>query len=418
MKLFVSLSLLIADLAAVSVVAGHSIALDDTAAAAAAANPVVERDLQQSCDITAAYHPDYSLPWSEGKCVLTTTCNSPSYVTELACCKEAYAGQTSNFCISQMANPPTSSPTKTGGPDAFYADYTLPWPEGECINAVPVPSGRQVYSTQLACCKEAYAGQVSNACLRGLATPPTTAPTKAGAAGTDYYPDYSLAWPEGKCINTQPIPSGRPTYTSQLACCKAAYGGQVSNACIKDLANPPTSSPTKVGGPDAYYADYSLPWPEGICINTVPVPSGRPTYTTQLACCQAAYAGQVSLACTKKATPTSAPPTTAPTTAPNVEVKITTDDYPEDTSWTITAVYYDEGSPFPSEIGISAYGDANTEYSNKYFLDITNFCFKFIIEDSEGDGMGSFKLLVDGVSVVSGEDFGYSESKYFGYCPK
>jgi hypothetical protein len=418
MKLFASLSLLIADLAAVSVVAGHSVALEDTAAAAAAAaNPVVERDLQQSCDITAAYHPDYSLPWSEGKCVLTTTCNSPSYVTELACCKEAYAGQTSNFCISQMANPPTSSPTKTGGPDAYYADYTLPWPEGKCINTVPVPSGRQIYSTQLACCKEAYAGQVSNMCVRDLATPPTTAPTKAGAAGTDYYPDYSLAWPEGKCINTQPIPSGRPTYTSQLACCKAAYGGQVSNACIKDLANPPTSAPTKVGGPDAFYADYSLPWPAGVCINTVPVPSGRPTYTTQLACCQAAYAGQVSLACTKKATATS-----APTTAPyNVEVKITTDDYPGETSWTISAVFSGDGSP--SDINSPTYEEASTDYSNKYLLDITNFCYSFVIVDSEGDGVcctegnGSFELFVDGVSVLSGGDFGDTTGAPFGNCP-
>lgn len=275
------------------------------------------RNLQQSCDITAAYHPDYSLPWSEGHCIFTTTCNSPSYATELACCQEAYAGQESGVCLSSMENPPTTSPTKTGGLDAWYADYSLPWPIGVCINTVPLPiHGVVIYASQLACCQGAYSDQMSKACINGLVNPPTTSPTKAGDAATDYYPDYSLAWPEGKCINSKPVPSGRPIYTSQLACCKAAYGGQVSKVCINDLPNPPTMAPTKAGGPEEYYPDYSLAWPEGICINTVLVPSGRPIYTTALGCCQAAYAGQVSRACIIAATPTPAatPMTDSPTT--------------------------------------------------------------------------------------------------------
>jgi hypothetical protein len=321
MQLTKSLSLLVVSLVSSTGVIGVSTSDDDATSTAvtAAAIAIVKRDLQQSCDTTASYHPDYSLPWSEGHCIFTTTCNSPSYSTELACCKEAYAGQTSKVCLSKLDNPPTSSPTKTGGPDEYYPDYSLPWPEGKCINTVPVPSGRPTYTSQLACCKEAYGGQMSKACLSGLATPPTSSPTKTGAAGTDYYPDYSRAWPEGVCINTQPIPSGRPTYATQLACCKAAYGGQVSNVCIKGLLNPPTSAPTKVGGPDEYYPDYSLAWTEGVCTNTVPVPSGRPMYTTYLACCQGAYGGQVSRACIKKATATPAPTpasTPAPTPAP------------------------------------------------------------------------------------------------------
>ena len=275
--------------------------------AAAAASSSGGRSLQQSsvnCDITAAYHPDYTLGWNLGHCVLTTTCNSPSYATELECCQEAYAGQESKTCVSNLDNPPTMSPTITGGPSEYYADYTLPWPEGVCINTVPVPSGRPVYTSQLACCKAAYGGQVSKACINDLPSPPTSSPTELEAA--DYYADYSLAWPEGKCINTHPVPSGRPIYTSQLACCKAAYGGQVSKVCINDLPSPPTSSPTILGA-DEYYPNYSLAWPEGVCIKTQPVPSGRPTYTSQLGCCQAAYAGQVSRACILAATATASP---------------------------------------------------------------------------------------------------------------
>ena len=269
------------------------------AAAAARDNNTMERggvvagrDLQQSCDTTAAYHPDYTLGWERGKCDFVTTCNSPSYATELECCQEAYAGQTSKYCFSQLANPPTSSPTV----EMYYADYTLPWTMGMCISTsdVPAPTGRSTFATMEECCDVAYAGQVSDACNVGT-RPPTGAPTATVAA--TFYPDYSLPWPQGKCIDTSPMPTGRPTYTSQLACCKAAYGGQVSKACINDLANPPTSSPTQEGGPDVYYPDYSLAWTVGTCINTVPVPSGRPTYTTPLECCEAAYRGQVSETC-------------------------------------------------------------------------------------------------------------------------
>jgi hypothetical protein len=264
------------------------------------------RDLQSNCDTVAYWHPNYSLGWSQGKCEFTTTCNSPGYTTNLACCKGAYPGQESNYCISQLANPPTSAPTPTAAPTklgegTYYPDYTMPWTTGICINSTPIPSGRPTYSSMLACCKGAYGGQTTGACIAALpnkptsaptstaAPTPTAAPTKAGE-GT-YYPDYSLAWSVGKCINTTPIPSGRPTYSSMLACCKGAYGGQTSNFCISQLPNPPTAAPTKYS-PPLYYPDYSLAWTAGKCINTLPVPSGRPTYATKAACCAAAYAGQ------------------------------------------------------------------------------------------------------------------------------
>jgi surface protein len=269
------------------------------------------RDLR--CESVAAYHPNYLLPWNQGKCELIVTCNSPSYSTELDCCKGAYGGQVSNYCISQLANPPTTQPTKIGGPDVYYPDYTVTWSEGICINTTPVPSGRPTYNSMLACCKAAYGGQMSMACIQALPTPPTGAPTILG--GGVFYPDYSLPWPEGKCINTVPVPNGRPAYTTELACCKGAYGGQMSMTCIKDLPNPPTPIPTKVN-PTVWYPDYSLAWTDGKCITTVPVPSGRPIYTTQLGCCRAAYTGQMSRTCIMDVTtfaPTNAPSTATPT---------------------------------------------------------------------------------------------------------
>ncbi|KAL7523329.1 hypothetical protein ACHAXR_000128, partial [Thalassiosira sp. AJA248-18] len=63
--------------------------------------------------------------------------------------------------------------------------------------------------------------------------PPTTSPTETGGLQV-FYPDYNLAWPQGKCVNTRPMPSGRPTYSSKSKCCGGAYGGQVSQKCMCD----------------------------------------------------------------------------------------------------------------------------------------------------------------------------------------
>ena len=134
-----------------------------------------------------------------------------------------------------------------------------------------------------------------------LPSPPTTSPTDVGELDV-YYPDYGQpSWPEGFCINTRPLPSGRSTYLTMLDCCKGAYGGQQSGVCLSQLPSPPTVSPTdaaETGVLDVYYANYDqAPWPEGLCINTRPLPSGRPSHSTKQACCQAHYGGQMSETC-------------------------------------------------------------------------------------------------------------------------
>lgn len=112
-------------------------------------------------DPDPAWHPVYSAGWTNGYCRFTVDCNSPAYSSELACCKGAYTGQISGYCLSQLPQPPTQSPTDTGGLDVYYPDYATPWNDAGCINARPLPSGRPTYSTMLACCKGAYAGQMS-----------------------------------------------------------------------------------------------------------------------------------------------------------------------------------------------------------------------------------------------------------------
>jgi len=187
------------------------------------------------------WYPDYDTVWSFAGCSnklplpYPNKNDRPNYSTQVACCKGAYAGQVSGKCLSQLASPPTTSPTGVGGLDYYYPDYDTAWSVATCKNDSPRPfnkNDRPTYDTMLACCKGAYAGQQSGACLAGLASPPTVSPTKMGGGLDVYYPNYTLVWPMGVCINDAPIPSGRPTYSTKSACCGGAYGGQTSMKCM------------------------------------------------------------------------------------------------------------------------------------------------------------------------------------------
>lgn len=251
-----------------------------------------------------AWHPVYSAGWTHGFCRFGVECHLTTYSTELECCKNTYRDQLSGFCIAQLPNPPTMSPTDVGGPGLFYPDYSLAWPEGRCTNTRPIPSGRPTYTSELACCKAAYAGQLSGKCIASLPSPPTSSPTNSAREADFWYPDYDTPWPMAGCSNKLPLPfnnrNDRPNFATNLECCKASYAGQTSGACLRQLPNPPTTSPTGAGGADFFYPDYETSWAVATCINTLPLPfttGGRPTFSSKAVCCSKAYAGQVSNAC-------------------------------------------------------------------------------------------------------------------------
>mmetsp|Transcript_34030 Transcript_34030/g.71596 ORF Transcript_34030/g.71596 Transcript_34030/m.71596 type:complete len:421 (+) Transcript_34030:124-1386(+) len=251
------------------------------------------------------YYPDYGRTWAEGMCINTRPLPSgrPTYSTMLSCCKGAYGGQMSGKCISQLPSPPTSSPTNSDYEvDFWYPQYEQSWSDATCSNKLPLPfnpGDRPTYSTMLSCCKGAYGGQMSGACLAALPSPPTMAPTDTG--GYDFwYPDYGTPWSSATCKNERPLPflpGGRPTYSTMIACCKGAYGGQTSGACLGSLPNPPTMTPTESGGLDVFYPDYDRNYGVGKCINDRPLPSGRPSYSTKQTCCTQAYGSQSSHFC-------------------------------------------------------------------------------------------------------------------------
>lgn len=65
--------------------------------------------LQVVCQEDEQWHPDNSAGWTAGYCRFTVDCDTPGYSTQLACCKAAYAGQISGFCLSQVEDTTTQA---------------------------------------------------------------------------------------------------------------------------------------------------------------------------------------------------------------------------------------------------------------------------------------------------------------------
>jgi hypothetical protein len=164
-----------------------------------------------------------------------------------------------------------------------------------CINTLPAPSGRKIYDSQLECCKSAYPGQSTGACIASLPAPPTVSPTPDGGPNA-WYADRDLDWTLGECINVAPVPNGARTYDSELECCKGEYAGQSSGACLASLPAAPTASPV---GSDAEFFPIWSGWESGHCDNDpAKVTSGNNyRYATQAECCEAWFTNQQSGAC-------------------------------------------------------------------------------------------------------------------------
>jgi len=320
-------------------------------------------------NLLAVWYPDYDTDWAAAGCKNNGPVPNgrPTYASELACCKGAYAGQMSGKCLSQLPSPPTTSPTAEGGADFFYPDYETTWSDAGCKNDLPLPftpGGRPTYPSLLECCKGAYGGQMSGTCLSQLESPPTSSPTPEGGAEF-YYPNY-VGWTDGYCSNTLPLPfsaGGRPTYDTMLECCKGAYGGQVSGKCLSMLDSPPTTSPTSAGGLDVWYPDYTKQYAVGECINNRPLPSGRGTYATQVACCKGSYGAQSSGYCLSQL---ASPPTTSPTME---ELNVY---YPDRTKGYADGVCTND-RPVPS--GAITYTSQNTCCSANYSSQQDSTCF-------------------------------------------
>ena len=298
--------------------------------------------------IGGKWYPDYNPIWAEGLCSNAHPAPSgrPHYDSDSECCAKAYGNQASGVCVGLIpsspeipSNPssstsdltatvsitsqPVSKPSLTvEGPTSptpdlstlilvtteptskpvasfsieeissfsveetdnkWYPDYNSIWALGKCDNISPAPSGRPHHNSQSECCKMAYGGQASGACVGYTTSTVSKLET--------YYPDYNVDWSLGKCSNAYPAPGGRPQYNSQKECCEKAYAGQSSLACISDV---PLATENTIG---EFYPNYNSLFSKGICTNEAPLPQGRPIYSSQAECCEFAYRGQASGAC-------------------------------------------------------------------------------------------------------------------------
>jgi hypothetical protein len=302
--------------------------------------------------------------WAQGYCINDHPApdGQTTYDSELECCKGAYAGQSSGACLAKLPSPPTASPFGVNGPDAFYRKPDVDWAEGYCVNDVPAPVGAKIYDTELECCKGEYGSQISGKCLTYLPSPPTASPIPA--AGLDiWYKKPDMDWAVGYCINDHPAPNGQTTYDSELECCKGAYAGQSSGACLASLPSPPTASP--VGVNENFYKAPNVDWDVGHCINTLPVPVGAKVYDSELECCKGEYATQLSGFCF---TSLPSPPTASP-------VGSDAEFYPVFSTWDAG---YCDNDPSERPVGLDYSYATQAECCDAWFLNqSTNACMKY-----------------------------------------
>ena len=136
---------------------------------------------------------------------------------------------------------------------------------------------------------------------------PTGSPTDLGEGS--FFPDYDTKWEDATCLNTKPFPftpGSRPVYNTQLECCKLAYAGQTSKACLAGLPDGlrPTSSPTGPGGAGWYNNQNDGDAAVRTCTQETPRPQWGTVgdHDTHLECCNKQFGWQTSLACYCEAT--------------------------------------------------------------------------------------------------------------------
>lgn len=208
--------------------------------------------------------------------------------------------------------------------DVYYPDYTPVWDEGRCINTHSLPAGRPTYSTLVACCKAIYSLQpsgerpllpltlsimsncelipnivwnnyillIAGKCLSGLTSPPSMGRTDTVTADVT----TSLTEiPNPPTMSSTDTSGDAPTFLSELpnpVTMSPAYNSG-DDPTLTEPPNHLATSPSDIRLLDVYYADFAPIWNEGRCINARPLPVGRLTYSTLIACCKAVYSNQV-----------------------------------------------------------------------------------------------------------------------------
>ena len=92
-----------------------------------------------------------------------------------------------------------------------------------------------------------------------------------------------------------------------------------SNSGGSSSSNQEGSTPQTPATSDKWYPDYNGDYALGKCINELPLPTGRPNYSSGEGCCQASYGNQASGLCLSSLNTdqiTSIPSTGVPTLRP------------------------------------------------------------------------------------------------------
>jgi hypothetical protein len=112
------------------------------------------------------------------------------------------------------------------------------------INTIPVITTSPSKSTATASPSQSLIANTASPSTSSTSSHTTSTPSASPAAAGKWYAEQGT-WSIGGCKNTIPYPVYATVFfDNQLACCKGAFDGQTSGACIKGIPNPPTFSPT------------------------------------------------------------------------------------------------------------------------------------------------------------------------------
>lgn len=138
------------------------------------------------------------------------------------------------ICLSMLPFPPTTSPTYS---EALPSSPTLSPSGGSTINSLnsgglqdSYPNYDQASSLAIPLSSDGLHDYYQNYDLE------SSLALNSGSDGLEvYYPNYDqMSLSEGSCINTPPLPPGRPSHGTKQACCEAHYGDQASDTCMCD----------------------------------------------------------------------------------------------------------------------------------------------------------------------------------------
>eukprot|EP00984_Skeletonema_dohrnii_P023982 scaffold13087_cov84-Skeletonema_dohrnii-CCMP3373.AAC.3 len=236
------------------------------------------------------------------------------YESELECCTDNFADQTSGKCISMLPAElqPSAQPSITmlGLAKQYVAVRANGYEDGYCSNLkadlVNVPEA-QIYETEYECCFEEFPGEPN--CLSQIHPDDPNFHQPSGQPSlselglpNQFVAVFTNGYEGGYCSNLKADVIGTPDaqiYDSEFECCTEEFADQTTGTCISNLDGDrqPSGQPSlsELGLPNQFVAVFTNGYEGGYCSNLKADVIGTPEaqiYDSEFECCTENFADQ------------------------------------------------------------------------------------------------------------------------------